>query len=132
MAKRDHGARVWIEFDPPVIWEKSHPRWPHQYMLQMKITGLKERDGPWYVCEHVLLDHASGDVHALGRSDWADWAHSGDLLYANDGAIYRVRCGSKALAAIGDAACVIDLSDRVFRERKAQAGRLQWPGRSRS
>ena len=44
--KNDHGAKVWIEYDPPITWEKLHPFWPKKYILRMSILGIKERDGP--------------------------------------------------------------------------------------
>lgn len=27
----------------------------------------------------------------LGRTDWADWSGEGDLLFARDGSIYRLK-----------------------------------------
>ena len=47
--KDDFGAKVWIEFAPPINWRKRNPKWPKRYSLEMSITGLKERDGPWYL-----------------------------------------------------------------------------------
>ena len=43
VVKEDFDARVWIEIDPPIVWEKRHPLAPKRYMLQMSITGVRER-----------------------------------------------------------------------------------------
>jgi hypothetical protein len=43
--KDDRRAEMWIEYDPPIRWEKAHPIWPNRYTLQMSILGIKERHG---------------------------------------------------------------------------------------
>ena len=123
------GADVWIDFDPPVIWEKPHPNWPERYALRMKILGLKEKGGPWYVCDHDVADATSGEVYAFARTDWADWSHSGDLVFTKHGAIHRVICGPSALADLHQPALVADLCDRTFTARKAPSDAARWPKR---
>jgi len=81
-------ARVLVEFDPPIVWEKRNPRWPDAFTLQMTVTGIKERNGPWYLTEHTIIS-VSGERRSLGRSEWADWSHSGDLLYSKGGSLFR-------------------------------------------
>jgi hypothetical protein len=52
-------------------------------------------NGTWYVIEHRVLDPGGAIVLDLGRSDWADWSLSGELLYARDGCVYRAVPGSQ-------------------------------------
>jgi hypothetical protein len=98
IVKTDFDAKVKIEFDPPVTWEKVHPMWPNRYTLRMSIAGLKEKDGP-----------------------------SGDLLFASAGRLYRVRRTSKSLSPLDEAVVLADFSNRAFEERKASPEALRWP-----
>jgi hypothetical protein len=121
----DFGAKVWMEFAPPIKWRKPNPRWPKQYSLEMSITGMKERDGPWYLTEHsVVRDEGNSDK--IGRSDWADWDQSGDLLFAMDGCLYRVPCAGGLLARLEAATKIADFSNLRFQPREAPAEAHHW------
>ena len=83
----------------------------------MHICGMHERNGPWYVVEHIVVDNSSGSTIELGRADWADWCHSGDLLFALDGQLFRLELSrSGVLKELSEAKLVIDLRDRSFKE----------------
>ena len=60
------------------------------YEIREKLTGIHENNGAWYVIEHVIVNTKSGQEFSLGRTDWADWCHSGDLLYAKGGRLWRL------------------------------------------
>lgn len=84
------GSSPWIEYKPPMVWARPHPLAPAAYELQMIISGVYERNGPWYVTEHAVVDKRTNATTSLGRSDWADWCHrSGDILFAAGGQILR-------------------------------------------
>jgi hypothetical protein len=125
--KNDYRAKVWIEFESPIKWRKPNPKWPKRYALEMAVTGLKERDGAWYLTEHSITREGKQD--RIGRSDWADWSHSGDLLFAMDGCLYRVPCKRGVLAPLEDAAKVADFSELKFENREAPPEARRWPGR---
>lgn len=123
-----HGidASIWLEFSPPTVWSKQHVQ-SRRYELQMHIQGLRHRDGPWYVIEHLVSDRDTGSVISLGRTDWADWCHSGDLLFAKDGKIFRLGFSAKGVLAETTAAkLLIDLNDRVFKEVTPSSEAKQW------
>jgi hypothetical protein len=82
-------TRVWWRIDPPMTYRRVQPHAPHA-VLEMRIGGLHEIDGPWYATEHVVLDAKGRQRASLGRTDWADWDALGDLLFARDGRIHRV------------------------------------------
>jgi hypothetical protein len=105
-----------VSADWPWIWEKECG--PHT--LQMIIRGIKETNGPWYICEHAVVDRNTGTTYEIGRSDWADWDRNGDLLFAADGCLYR---------DFRDPRLLIDLNDRVFRELAAPPEFQRWPRR---
>jgi hypothetical protein len=107
---RKHGsqAKTWIELDPPVLWEKPHPI-DSRYILQMSIHGIRERGGPWYLIEHrVLCDGI--ESHPVGRSDWAEWSESGDLLFARQSSLYRLGYADRELPPLASARPIIDLT----------------------
>jgi hypothetical protein len=107
IARRDFGGKVWIEFDPPMIWEKRE--------LQMIVRGIKERGGAWYI-----IDHVAGD-RVIEKSDWADWLPNGDLAYAKNGALYRMSHPH------GEPRQIIDLNDRTFEARESPPEARVWP-----
>ncbi len=84
-AQWKYGAEISFQFPEPILWTKAKGPW----VLEMRILGLHQRDGPWYVLEHRVLDAAGETVLSLGRSDWADWSRSGELLFARQGRLYR-------------------------------------------
>ena len=124
--KDDYGARVWMEFSPAITWQKRHPRMPKQCALEMRITGIKERNGPWYLTEHSVICGATSAVH-LGRSEWADWDRSGDLLYTKDGALYRLRWVGESLLPVEHAKKIGDFTDLEFRPLEAPEEARRWP-----
>jgi len=126
--KDDYGAKVWCEFDPPITWRKYNPKWPKRYSIEMSITGLKEKDGPWYLTEHRLI-RDEGPVETIGRSDWADWSHTGDLLFAKGGALYKLPCTRSVPASIRSAVRIGDFSNLRFENREAPIEYRQWPKR---
>jgi hypothetical protein len=87
---------VW-KLDPPNEWEKASPT-DRARVLTMRVHAVAERsgrdsEGDWYVIDHVVRESgARGRVTelALGRSEWADWAPSGDLLFAQGGVLHRL------------------------------------------
>jgi hypothetical protein len=120
------GASPWVEFNPPIVWSKQH-RQSRRYELQMHIQGLHQRDGPWYVIEHLVNDRDTGSVISLGRTEWADWCHSGDLVFAKDGKLFRLGFSGKGvLTGPNTAKLLIDLSDRIFKEVAPPSDAKQW------
>jgi hypothetical protein len=123
--KDDFGAKVSREFDPPIKWQKANPKFPKLHSLEMAILGIHERDGPWYLIEHSIIAK-DGHSDRLGRSDWADWSHSGDLLFGMDGCLYRLTCNAGKLAPLEEAKRVADLSNLRFENRDAPYGPNDW------
>ena len=128
-----HGAKqsVWIRFEPPMIYAKPNLAQRSRYELQRQTHGLNERQGAWYITEHVVRDQKSGETVSLGRTDWADWCHSGDLLFGKDGQLYRLGFGRDgSLKRSSEAKLLIDLTDRTFRELPPTTEAAQWTTRS--
>jgi hypothetical protein len=122
------GAPMWITIDPAEIWAKPHPLNGNPYEIREKLTGMHERNGPWYVMEHIIVNNESGEEFTLGRTDWADWCHSGDLLYAKEGRLWRLGFNRRNLSPLEQAEMLIDLRDRVFAHKESPQGAKQWGG----
>ena len=124
-----HGIRAAIswEFNPAEVWAKPHPLPRAGYELQMHIHGLHQREGPWYIIEHFVVNQTNGSTIALGRTDWADWCRSGDLLFASEGKLFRL--GYSAVGPLNElerARLLIDLTDRTFTEVEPPRQAKQW------
>ena len=120
------GASVWVDFKPALVWSKPHAASRGRYELQMHIHGMHERDGPWYVVEHLVKDK-NGSTTELGRTEWADWCHSGDLLFAQGGKLYRLGFSEAGvLNELSSARLLIDLSDRTFKPVAPPIEATQW------
>jgi hypothetical protein len=102
-----------------------NPKWPKRYLLEMSITGIGERDGPWYLTDHCVIRDGNR-IDRIGRSDWADWSHNRDLLFAMGGALYRAKCRNGTLAALDDAARMADFSKLRFEAGEAPYGGNDW------
>jgi hypothetical protein len=126
--KDDFGMKVLWEFDPPFIWSKPNPAYPKSCSLQMAILGMHVRDGPWYLTEHTVV-RENGRADKLGRTDWADWSHSGDLLFAMDGCLFRVACKRGKLDDLENASKIADFTQLKFEAVKAPENASRWPKR---
>lgn len=122
------GAPTWITIDPAEIWAKPRPKEGKPYEIREKITGIHERNGRWYVIEHVIVNTKSGEEFSLGSTDWADWCHSGDLLYAKEGRLWRLGFDRRNLRPLEQAEMLIDLRDRVFAAKETPEGAKRWAG----
>lgn len=125
--KHSLGASIWMEFNPPEVWAKPHPKLGARHELQMQIQGLHQRDGPWYVIEHFISDRSNASTVSLGKTSWADWCPSGDLLFAKEGKLFRLgHSADGALNELERAKTLIDLSYRSFKNVKSPTEAKEW------
>jgi hypothetical protein len=124
----DEGTTTEYQKKGPLLWQYVRPRRWHKarepFTLERRILGIGEREGPWYVTEHTLLGADSEPVLDFGRSDWADWSNSGELLLARDGKLSRVRLSPRD--GPGDVEELIDLSGLRFQQVIPTAAALSW------
>lgn len=67
-------------------------------------------------------------THSIGRSDWADWCRSGDLLFARNSRLYRLRYADGMLAPLEEAIELIDLAPLLpYTRDKAPPELRCWP-----
>lgn len=118
---------VWITFEPPEVWARKSPVAP-RYELRAETHGFHERQGPQYVVEYAVYDLETKVEMRLGRTDWAEWCRSGDLLYAKDGRLFRLCLAGGELRQTEKARLLIDLSDRAFVGRESPESARVWGG----
>lgn len=127
-----HGSKVWIEIDPPEIYTKPfHFADGATVHLRMCLHGINERDGSWYILEYELKERETGQAVSLGRIDWADWDRNGDLLFAREGRVFRLKYDPavpRDRLRVDPAAAkeVADFQALAFEERAAPAESLHW------
>ena len=124
--KDEFGAKVMVEFDPPITWQKAHPLRPKVYTLQMSILGVHERNGVWWLIEHTVLGK-NGHIERIGRSEWADWSSEGDLLFTQSGCLYRLRCIKGVLGPIETSEMLADFSGLEFERKESPEDARLWP-----
>jgi hypothetical protein len=127
--ERASRGRVAFRMAIPDIWSRRQPRSTSRFRLSASVLGLGERQGSWYIERYAVTDGAGEVCLDLGRLDWADWDHNGDLVYARAGSLYRIAAGPRASFDPATAPRrLIDLSDLTFVERKPVPAALQWRG----
>jgi hypothetical protein len=116
------GAELSFEYERPQIWNKARGHWA----IELRLLGVHERDGPWYVLEHKVINSDRETVLQLGRSDWADWSHSGDVLFARDGRLYCITVSGRH--GLGKPMKLIDLRGYRFEPVESQPAASLWGG----
>ena len=106
--KPQFGAKLVWDYTEPEIWTRARG----DFAVESCLLGIHERDGPWYVKEHNIVDREGNLLMPLGRSDWADWSKSGEVLLAKDGCLLRV--GFDKRKGPLDPELLIDLSNLEF------------------
>lgn len=112
---------VW-EYARPVVWQKVSG----DFTLERRLLGVNQKNGPWYIYEHRLLDADANVVQDYGRSDWADWSHAGDVLMTRDGKVHRIVIGQRTGPAPPEA--LIDLAPLRFEPMPPPANATRWSG----
>ncbi len=76
---------MFMTLDPPDI----HVKPDGDCVLEMTTFGFHETNGPPWVQEYRVLTKGGEEIFNLGKIDWADWDHNGDLLFSQNGSIFR-------------------------------------------
>jgi hypothetical protein len=123
----DHGSKAnwrfrtnvpyFLTYDPPLEYVPALGRGPNQ--LRMFVHGHGEQQGVANVLSYELVH--DGEQRDLGRADWADSDHNGDLLLAREGRLFRL-AGSDFGSEPRE---VADLRSHRFEERQAPAEALR-------
>jgi hypothetical protein len=118
----DPSSKIWITFDPSITYQKIKK----DFILTMQIKGIHEWGGPNYVIEYAMEKHDDKKFSTLGRMDWADWDKNGDLLFAKDGKLFRLRVTSNSIFDLKEAIELADFNHLKFEEKVAPKKALKW------
>jgi hypothetical protein len=124
-----HGLDLTWRFDPPHVAEKP-VKGRDGPTLRVNLHGINEKQGQWYV-ETAQIVGPSGDlILDLGRTDWADLDHNGDVLYAASGRLYRFKVRrSTSRWRDTEPILVADLNDMSFQRVVSPSRARTWPRR---
>jgi len=125
--RMDRPAKVYWTYEPPRVYRRAQGTKPGA-ILEMRIHGMHEVNGPWYVVEHAVLDARGLERASLGRTDWADFDALGRLVFARDGRIHRVS-REHVLAPESRAVELVDLRPLRFTQRTAPPWAHEWLSR---
>jgi hypothetical protein len=83
----DFDANVAWEFTEPAIFGKTSKK---KFRLLMFTRGVSQKNDSWYWIDHKLIDDDQKLLLDLPRTDWANFDHNGDLLFARNGKLFRL------------------------------------------
>ena len=83
-------------------------------ILQLVMHGHGEKNGPWNVETAEIIDHEGHVLHDFGRVDWIDKDQNGDVIYAQDGCVYRLTDAAEAAPSSFAPKLVADLRSMAF------------------
>lgn len=118
-------ARFKWEYLRPERWSKTRGK----FRLERRVLGVGELNGPWYAVEHCVFGSGGDVVLDLGRSDWADWSRSDELLFAKDGRVFRAIARNDG--RLGAPEELIDLRPLRFEQVPPTAEATTWDRRVR-
>ena len=106
-------------------YEKTHPQSERQLIMkQIEIKGW----GKYWWCRldfEVQLDHET--ILSLPNISWADWDKNGDLLFADEGRLYRLKNQAVLNNAAADKAMQIaDFSNLTFKKIPPPEDATKW------
>jgi len=92
----------------------------------MSILGIGGQNRPSVVTEHRLVGK-DGYLGQIGESDWSDWAPNGDLLFAQSGCLFRLRCKDGKFGPIEESEQIADFNALKFHRCEAPGTARSWP-----
>ena len=120
---RDRGKIRYL-FTKPRVTEKPNGL-PNRRssILRKELLGYNEVRGDYRVLNFHVERH-DGTKIEIGRCQWADWDHNGDLLFSQAGALYRLPWTSGY--APDQRQLLADFGDQRFEEVAAPRSALRW------
>ena len=113
----------------PTIFDKcpQNKVGPPRWALQLSSKYTAERQGRWNVEEAGVFDAQGKLVLNIGRVDWCDLDHNGDILWAWMGKLWRLKYRRNPLGFKLDQPTLLhDFNDMVFEGMKAPDHARQW------
>jgi hypothetical protein len=122
------GAAIRVVTDAPEILAKpAKTRSGTELTLQVACHGRFERGGRGYVETAAIVGPDGAVLRELGRVDWADLDHNGDVLWAWAGKLWRLR-RTKRLVDLAETAprLLADFNDMRFEAIESPPAARKW------
>jgi len=104
----------------------KHPRFELHRIVEGH--GPKKQGMPFCVMRAEIHDTKNGARRDLGRIDWVDADHKGDVLWSMGGMLFRLSGpGRKGMDIAADPKLVADLNDMTFEAVEPPKSALRWP-----
>lgn len=120
----DPSSKIWITYDPPRTYQKA----TKAFILSMQEKGYHEWNGPSHIIEYSIKARDGRNTFDFGRLDWADWDNNGDLLFAKEGRLFRLKLHSQSVISnvLLESKLLADFSKNRFKEKTAPREYIQW------
>ncbi len=114
--KRDTSDGVYRNGFHQGSYLKTNPVSPQSLLLKMTIYDSMSRNN--YNSNFEILNANQTTLYKISDSNWADWGHNGDLLFAKDGKLFRILFSQLPLTPDSKSCAVMvkDLNDSKFEE----------------
>jgi hypothetical protein len=96
------------------------------YTLRIANHGRFERDGRSYVETAEILAPDEALLRELGRVDWADLDHNGDVLWAWAGKLWRLPKGKRGDFGTSEPRLLADFNDMQFEQVPPPVAATRW------
>ncbi|MBP6350498.1 MAG: hypothetical protein KA392_13225 [Candidatus Obscuribacter sp.] len=98
------------------------------YSIVMTLLGFGQKNGPYKAYNYQLRDNEDKIVIDLKNAEWADWDHNGDLLFAREGKLWRLKAAQQEPIYTETSLAIelIDLNDSTFEEVRAPVWAKKW------
>jgi hypothetical protein len=120
-------AKSFVTYDPPEILALKNPKTKSIALHRVRSRALI-RQGKHYDETFIVMKDGR-EQRRFEYCDWAGWDHSGDLLIADDGKIWRVNSrglGQPQNDGLSDARLISDLGPLRFMAVSAPAWAKTW------
>lgn len=88
LTQHGRNAKTRWQFVKPMTYEKISSS---GCCLRMLLKGMAQENDAWYWIDYDVLNSAQELLFTLPRTDWADWDGNGDLVFARNGKLFRLK-----------------------------------------
>ena len=123
------GRTIWNEQNDGLTYRRPCPGQPERGIELEMTTMVNVGPGATEeLVEYRLVSPQRNTVESLGFLDWADWDRRGDLVYATQGTLFRLkpRRSQQPMYDLKSAQELADFSGLTFEQRVAPAAALKW------
>jgi hypothetical protein len=97
------------------------------FVLRMQLNEVREQpQGDWCAVDHEIFDEKDNSLLKLPRTSWADWDSNVDLLFAEQGKLFRLPWNTHEPFNKANAKELADFSSLKFEAKEAPDWAKRW------